>query len=202
MADLLKDMYNRESLHKLALELQSVYSPFQVDDFLKGVMDETWDSLELKARGRRISLNLGKYLPTDYSEAIGVIDQVIKNYGTWLDDLFGMIFQDFIEVFGQAEADWDISIKAIERYTVHASGEFAVRPFIIEQEDRMMAQMYAWSKHENEHVRRLASEGCRPALPWGQALNKYIKDPTPILPILEQLKTDRSLHVRKSVAKI
>ena len=200
MAELLKNMYNRESLHKLALELQSVYSPFQVDDFLQSVMDETWDSLELKARGRQISLNLGKYLPTDYSEAIGVIDQVIRNYGTWLEDLFGIIFQDFVEVFGQDEADWDISIKAIERYTVHASGEFAVRPFIIKQEERMMAQMRAWSKHENEHVRRLASEGCRPALPWGQALPKYKKDPTPILPILEQLKTDPSLHVRKSVA--
>ena len=53
-----------------------------------------------------------------------------------------------------------------------------------------MAQMYAWSKHENEHVRRLASEGCRPQLPWGQALNQYKKDPSPILPILEQLKAD------------
>ena len=57
-----------------------------------------------------------------------------------------------------------------------------------------------WSKHENEHVRRLSSEGCRPALPWGVALNKYKKDPSPILPILEQLKTDPSAYVRKSVA--
>jgi len=64
----------------------------------------------------------------------------------------------------------------------------------------MMAQMYVWSKHDNEHVRRLSSEGCRPALPWGQALNKYKKDPTPVLPILEQLKADPSLYVRKSVA--
>ena len=80
------------------------------------------------------------------------------------------------------------------------SSEFAVRPFIINYEERMMAQMYEWSKDENEHVRRLSSEGCRPALPWGQALPKYKKDPTPILPILEQLKTDPSLYVRKSVA--
>lgn len=64
----------------------------------------------------------------------------------------------------------------------------------------MMAQMYAWSKHENEHVRRLSSEGCRPQLPWGQALSKYKEDPSPVLPILEQLKTDPSLYVRKSVA--
>jgi len=63
-----------------------------------------------------------------------------------------------------------------------------------------MAQMVAWSKHEDELVRRLACEGCRPALPWAPAINSFKKDPTPILPILEQLKTDSSLHVRKSVA--
>jgi 3-methyladenine DNA glycosylase AlkC len=76
----------------------------------------------------------------------------------------------------------------------------AVRPFIIKHEKRMMEQMYAWSKHEHELVRRLACEGCRPALPWAPALNSFKKDPTPILPILECLKTAPSLHVRKSVA--
>ncbi len=60
--------------------------------------------------------------------------------------------------------------------------------------------MAAWAEHENEHVRRLASEGCRPALPWGQALTSFKKDPSPVLRILEKLKADPSLYVRKSVA--
>ena len=64
----------------------------------------------------------------------------------------------------------------------------------------MMAQMSIWAEHDNEHVRRLASEGCRPALPWGQALPSFKKDPTLVLGILEQLKADPSLYVRKSVA--
>jgi len=200
MPDLLKNMYNKKSLKKLAVDIKSAYSPFQVDEFLKSTMDQTWDSLELKARGRQISINLGKHLPSNYSEAIKVIDKLIANYGSWIDDTFNMFFLDFIEVFGQDEVNWDISINAIERYTPYASGEFAVRPFIINNEERMMAQMYAWAKHENEHVRRLASEGCRPALPWAQALPKYKKDPSPILPILAQLKTDESVWVRKSVA--
>jgi len=200
MPDLLKNMYNPESLRKMALDIQAVYSPFQVDEFLNSTMDKTWDELELKARGRQISTNLRKYLPADYKEAISIIDKVVMNYGSWLDGAFGLIFPDFVEVYGQDEEHWDISIAALERYTVYASSEFAVRPFIIKHEERMMAQMYAWSKHENEDVRRLASEGCRPALPWAQALPKYKKDPTPILPILEQLKTDPSTYVRKSVA--
>jgi len=199
MSDLLKDMYNYEYINKLALDIQAVYSQFQVDEFLKSTMDERWDNLELKARGRQITLNLGKYLPPDYSEAIGIIDKVIAGYGTWLEG-FALFFPDFVEVFGQDDENWAISIAALERYTPHASSEFAVRPFIINHEERMMAQMYTWAKHENEHVRRLASEGCRPALPWGQALNNFKKDPTPILPILSELKTDPSPHVRKSVA--
>ena len=197
MADLLKDMYSYDSLNELALDIQSVYSPFLVDDFMKSTMDKSWDDLELKGRVRQISVNLGKYLPLNYKEALCIIDKVVSNYD---DGFWGIFFPDFIEVYGQDESSWDISIAALERYTPYSSSEFAVRPFMINHEERMMAQMRAWSKHENEHVRRLASEGCRPALPWGQALTKYKKDPAPILPILEQLKADPSLYVRKSVA--
>ena len=199
MPDLIKNIYNCESLSRLASDIQAVYTPFQTAGFLKSTMDETWDGLELKDRIYRISARLGEFLPEDYSAAIGVIDKVVMNYGTWLDGFCGF-FPIFVEVYGQDEANWDISVAALARYTQYSSSELAVRAFIIKDEARMMAQMYVWSKHESEHVRRLSSEGCRPALPWGQALNSFKKDPSPILPILEQLKTDPSLHVRKSVA--
>ena len=196
MPDLLKNMLNPKSLREFALTIQSAYKSFQVDEFLKSVMDETWDDLELKARGRRICLNLGKYLPADYKKAIGIINDVVAK----CSGFFCIIFPDFVEVYGQDTQYWDISIKALEKYTQYSSSEWAVRPFIINHEERMMAQMYAWSKHENEHVRRLSSEGCRPQLPWAQSLPEFKKDPAPILPILEQLKTDPSLYVRESVA--
>jgi 3-methyladenine DNA glycosylase AlkC len=196
MPELLKNMLNRESLREFALAVQRVYSSFEADEFIKSTMDETWDDLELKARGRQISVNLGKYLPADYTAAIGVIDKLAASY----DGFCKYCFPDFVEVFGQDEINWDLSMDALERYTQYASSELAVRPFIIKHEERMMARMYAWSKHESEHIRRLASEGCRPALPWGIALNSFKKDPSPILPILEQLKTDPSLDVRRSVA--
>ena len=194
MPDLLKNMFNQDSLKELAMAVQLVYKPFQADEFLKSTMDETWIDLELKARGRKISINLGKYLPEDYNEALDILEKSVKDLS------FAFFFPDFIEVYGQDDANWDLSISALERNTAYWSSELAVRSFIIRNEERMMEQMYVWSKHENEHIRRLASEGCRPQLPWGQALAKYKKDPTPILPILEQLKTDPSLYVRKSVA--
>jgi len=195
----LKNLLNQKLIHEVATDIKSVYNPFQVDEFLKSVMDETWDGLELKERIYKISANLGKYLPADYATAISIIDKVVMNYGTWLNGL-GWFFPVFVEIYGQDEKDWDISIAALGRYTPYSSSEIAVRPFIIKHEKRMMAQMYVWSKHENELVRRLACEGCRPALPWAPALNSFKKDPTHLLPILEQLKTDPSMHVRKSVA--
>src|SRR5690606_37257126 len=50
------------------------------------------------------------------------------------------------------------------------------------------------------HVRRLASEGSRPRLPWGLQLKRLIADPSPTLPLLEALLDDPSEYVRRSVA--
>ncbi|ALP02560.1 DNA alkylation repair protein [Clostridioides difficile] len=194
MPELLKNMYNRESLYEVAVAIQSVYNSFKVDEFIKSTMDETWNNLELKARCRKISMSLGMYLPEDYKEALSILEKSVTGF------YFAFFFPDFVEVYGQDNINWDLSISALERNTEYWSSEFAVRAFIIKDEERMMAQMRKWSKHKSEHVRRLASEGCRPQLPWGQAISKFKKDPTPVLPILEQLKTDTSTYVQKSVA--
>jgi 3-methyladenine DNA glycosylase AlkC len=195
----LKNMLNRETLREGAFVIRSVYGAFQVEAFVNSILDEAWDGLELKARGRQVTLNLGKYLPPDYREALAILEKVAAGYTSGLFVL-GFSFPDFVEVYGQGESNWDVSIHALEMFTGFWSSEMAVRPFILKNEDRMMAQMLAWSKHENEHVRRLASEGCRPALPWAVALPKFKKDPGPVLPILTQLKADPSEYVRKSVA--
>lgn len=201
MPELLKNKYyHYKSLHDLALRIKAAYHPFRVEDFINGVMDETWDALELKARMRQIVLNLGRHLPTDYEQALGILDEVIAGYPAGFNDFALMCFPDFVEVHGQDERYWDLSIAALERYTPFSSSEFAVRPFIIKHEERMMRQMGVWAAHGNEHVRRLASEGCRPQLPWGQALAAFKKDPSPVLGILERLKADPSPYVRKSVA--
>ena len=191
MAGLFKDRFNHESLYKLAIEIRAVYDAFPVEEFLNSTMDETWDSLELKQRVMQISTNLGKYLPQDYKQAIHIIDEVILNYDVCLD-IFLIFFLGFVELYGQDKENWDVSMAALARYTRYASAAFAVRVFIINGEARMMAQMAVWAKDHDEHVRRLASEGCRPRLPWGQALPNFQKDPSPVRYILEQLKADPS----------
>lgn len=200
MPELLKNRYNYDSLHDLALRVKAVHPSFRADDFVKDLMDDAWEALELKARMRQISVNLGRYLPDDYEQALDILHKVAEGYPEGYNDFSLMYFPDYVEVYGQEERYWDLSMAALERFTALSTAEFAVRPFIIKHEERMMRQMAVWAGHDNEHVRRLSSEGCRPQLPWGQALACFKKDPSPVLCILERLKADPSLYVRKSVA--
>ena len=112
--------------------------------------------------------------------------------------LENMVFQDFVEVYGRDS--FEISMMALEHFTIGSSSEFAIRQFILRYEDRTMKQILLWAESENEHIRQLASEGCRPRLPWAIALPVFKSDPTPVLEILECLKDDSSPYVRKSVA--
>ena len=89
---------------------------------------------------------------------------------------------------------------ALECFTVGSSCEFAIRAFILKSPQESMKRMKIWATSDNEHVRRLASEGCRPRLPWAVALPSFKKDPKLVLEILELLKDDMSPYVRKSVA--
>jgi len=112
-------------------------------------------------------------------------------------DFLHMFLPDYVELYGID--DYKNSMKALEKITQYASAEFAIRPFIIKY-PQTMVQMLAWSKHPNPYVRRLSSEGSRPRLPWAMALSVFKKDPTLIVPILENLKQDGAETVRRSVA--
>ena len=194
MAELLKDVFNRKFIKKLAADLKESSPKFDETVFIKGVFTKDWPEKALKQRMRHISENIHCGLPSDYKKAISLLKPVSNNY-TGLEHL---IFPDFIELCGID--DLSTSIEAMEYFTENSSSEFPIRFFIIKYEKQMLAQMKKWAKSKNEHHRRLASEGCRPRLPWAIGLPKYKDNPSAILPILEALKEDKSEYVRRSVA--
>jgi len=196
MTEPLKAMYNKEFLRGFGAKVKSAFPPFHTEGFIAAAMEEDWEDLELKGRMRRITQALGAYLPPRYEEALDVLFAIDRDCAGFPY----LFFPDFVEVYGQAEEHWALSMQALERFTTKSSAEFAVRPFLLREPVRMMKQMEIWSASPDEQVRRLASEGCRPRLPWGQALPMFKRDPAPVLPVLEQLKADPSLYVRKSVA--
>jgi 3-methyladenine DNA glycosylase AlkC len=192
----LKDMFNEQSVGALAAAIQNEYPAFDRKTFLSRVFNEGWQALELKQRMRHITTVLHGFLPQDYDTALDVLRGALPRLTE--QSFEKMVFPDYVEIYGLD--DWEASISALEEFTQHVSAEFAIRPFIVRYPDRTMTRMRAWAGHPHPGVRRLASEGCRPRLPWGIRLPALQADPSPILPILEQLRLDESESVRRSVA--
>ena len=197
MAELFKDLYNEKYIKVLISNITSIYPQFNSKKFTSAVFNKEWTNLELKQRMRHISTTLGLFLPQEYELAIDILKQTFVR----MNDRYmleNMIFQDFVEVYGLDR--FEISLSALEVFTVKSSSEFAIRQFILNDEQKTMTQMQLWAESKDEHLRRLASEGCRSRLPWAIALPAFKKDATPVLKILELLKDDESAYVRKSVA--
>ncbi len=195
MAERLKDIFfQKPFFESLGAQLKSVYTDFDHNGFINDIYDDTWDERELKQRMSHTSKVLRKHLPDDYIQSLEILEKVAPSF----KGFDAMVFSDFVEQFGIDH--FDESIKALVIFTELCSAEFAIRPFIVKYPDQTMQKMMEWSKSDNEHLRRLSSEGCRPRLPWAMALPLFKKDPSPILPILENLKNDPEEYVRRSVA--
>jgi len=197
MAKLLKHLYNETYIQVLTNNITLNYPDFDAIDFTNKIFDNSWESKELKQRMRHISNTLYQFLPKNYNESINILEStfVKMNHKYTLENI---IFQDFVEVHGIG--CFEKSMEALECFTINSSSEFAIRQFILQHFDKTMAQMKIWAKSNNEHIRRLASEGCRPRLPWAIALPIFKENPQKVLEIIDILKNDESKYVRKSVA--
>jgi 3-methyladenine DNA glycosylase AlkC len=158
-------------------------------------MTEGLSDLELNQRLRKTSALLRKYLPADYKKALKVLYKVAPELNTGYTSL---VLPDFVGMYGKAEPD--VSLEALKYFTKFGSSEFAVREFLKTDLVKTLKVMNEWAKDDDYHVRRLASEGSRPRLPWSFKLDSIIREPQLTRSILERLKADEVLYVRKSVA--
>lgn len=197
----LKNVYSPSFIDSVAKSLKNVYPELNQKAFVKAVFDVEWEARELKQRMKHLAHVLHQFLHKDYTKDVETLIE-------WVHYLRGdseshqsfhyLFLAEYVYIYGQDHLT--LSLKAIEEITQYTSCEFAIRPFLIKHPEKVMKQMLKWSTHKNPSVRRFSSEGCRPRLPWGMAIPAFKKDPTLILPILENLKNDESLYVRKSVA--
>jgi 3-methyladenine DNA glycosylase AlkC len=195
MPEKLKDIFFTASfVTELGDAIQRVYPDFDGEKLNSLVFDADWEGRELKERMRHVTDCLHDTLAREYPEALEILMEVAPSFSGF----DSMVFPDYVERYGLDH--WDLSLPALAFFTTLCSSEYAVRPFLHRDPERAMEYLLAWAEDEDEHARRLASEGCRPRLPWGMALPRFKKDPSPILPLLEKLKDDPSEYVRKSVA--
>jgi 3-methyladenine DNA glycosylase AlkC len=186
--------FTRDSLGLMMTTLSKYYPQFDTLKFGKLINDSQWNSLAIKQKMHHVTLCLHKVLPESFDESVEILLKSAPEINGWES----MTLPDYIEMYGQEF--WDKSMLALIEFTKHGSSEFAIRPFLINEPEKTTAFLEGLTNDENEEVRRYASEGCRPRHPWAMALPVFKKNPSLILPILEKLKNDESLFVRRSVA--
>lgn len=206
----LKDVLNETAVAYMGRNISLVYDEYPVNDFYL-LATEGLADLSLMARGKHIANALFETLPNHYEQALNILIKSMmppsadsENFG--LATMFYLPYSTYIYQYGlnpqlNLNRDpFDLSMNAQIELTKRFTAEFSIRPYLIADQERSLASIYSWLNHKSNHVRRLCTEGTRSRLPWGINIPSFIKDPSPIIPILEALKNDNSLYVRRSVA--
>jgi 3-methyladenine DNA glycosylase AlkC len=198
---LLKEHLNEQAVSELATQFKQVWPDFDERAFYLQATNGL-ASLELKARVQHIIQALKHALPQHFDETANILLKLA--YYAYTDLGIGWhyyIYWPVIDYVAEVGLDDpDLALNVLENLTPLFTAEFAMRPFIDQHFELTCAKLVSWTTHHNEHVRRLASEAMRPRLPWANQLSFLRENPTRIFPILEALKEDESLYVRRSVA--
>jgi 3-methyladenine DNA glycosylase AlkC len=191
-----------DAVARIAHVLSAIIKDFPSEDFKVSALTGL-ESLELKQRVAHLIDVLVEYLPNDFQSTATILLQVKQHWdwGEEEDALSGFAawpLIDYVAVYGIN--DPELALTVLKELTPLFTAEFALRPFIKQHFDITYPQLLVWCDDTDEHVRRLATEGIRPRLPWGLRLTRFCDEPQPILTLLEKLKDDPSVYVRKSVA--
>lgn len=206
----LKHLLGPEAIECLASNISIAFSEFDAEAFRSFALDEL-EPLGILERGQKLARALRRYLPQNFSAATDILLNSLTPPLTDTDDLGLAVFfylphVCFVAEYGLDAAHnnghdpFEVSMKAQYELTQRFSAEFSIRPFLIRAQERTLARLLAWTSDDNPHVRRLCSEGTRPRLPWAIRIRAFVENPAPALPILEELKDDPDLYVRRSVA--
>ena len=201
MAELLKHRLAKTAIARIAAVLSRIHPEFLADDFIQQSLNGL-DALELKERVQHLITVLAQHLSPDFAEAAHVLQQIPAHWqanteqGDYGFAAWPLI--DYVAVYGLNHPD--IALQTLKILTPLFTAEFAIRPFLHQHFELTYSYLQQWARDENYHVRRLASEGCRPRLPWGQRVPSLMTRPDLIIAVLDQLKDDDSDYVRRSVA--
>jgi 3-methyladenine DNA glycosylase AlkC len=209
MAEPLKHLLNDGVPPRIAAMLRRAWRGFDTAAFLRQI-EPGYDGLELMQRGQRIAEAMLAHLPPDVPRALAVLTDSLdppmgldakgepdagdRPYSAFLYLPHSM----YIAAHGLPHLD--AAMGAQHALTQRFTAEFSLRPFLLHQREATLRHLHAWARDGNAHVRRAASEGTRPRLPWAPRLPAFQKDPGLALPLLEALKDDPSSYVRRSVA--
>jgi 3-methyladenine DNA glycosylase AlkC len=193
-APALKEIFDRDRFVGIAAEMVAIHPRFDAKAFVRhGTRD--LDGLGIMQRLRRMAEALHAAMDLDFSAAVAVLRRLAPRIG---HNFVGIVPSEYVALYGRDQGR--AALDALAHFTTFGTAEFAIRPFLGDDLAGTLAVMRRWAEHDNEHVRRLASEGSRPRLPWAPRLEAVAADPELTWPILDRLRADPSLYVRRSVA--
>ena len=208
MPEPFKNFFNPKMIAQMGEHLAGADASFDKKTFVKLACDGL-ELLELRQRSDRIRDALIATLPEDFRKACQTMTGSLHPVDD--SELGDMSMDDKgirgwpIMPMGDVVAhrgleDFDFAMDVLAEMTKRFSAEFAVRAFFNYDPPAAMAKAMNWANDDNFHIRRLASEGSRPRLPWGTQIPQFIEDPGPLMPLLDKLKDDPEEYVRRSVA--
>lgn len=195
-----KNLLNEKAALRISTAIKRSHPEFDTRKFLKGIKAEL-APLELKERMLVLMNRLVSTLPPDPKKSFPILTKSLKLNDSDEIGLSGFLVWPLSQyVATQGLDSYDEAMRALYKMTQVFTSEFAVRPFLIHHEERTLKLLSEWAKDENEHVRRLVSEGTRPLLPWAERIPAFVKNPERTWSLLEMLKNDPAKYVQKSVA--
>lgn len=201
MQSSLSENFGANLAQYLSKKIRKVYPDFSssfVSSVKKKIPEKTYtERLEILADA------LYKYLPDDYPKALDILLSILgeenpNQTGMFKEYYWILPIGKFVEKYGIDH--FQLSMEALAEITKRNTGEYAVRSYIRKYPQPSLKMMRSWAQSDNFHLRRLASEGLRPKLPWASKLEIFIEHPEPVFEILEILKEDPIKFVQKSVA--
>jgi len=195
-----REVFNPSVVNKLAINIQKTWLSFKKDKFSSEINLKI-NELNFGARSSLIADTLKKYLPNDFSTAAQIlIDSLGPEQET--DELAGnfIIMPQSLFISRYGLEYYDISIKALYEMTKRFTAEGDIRFFLEKHPEKTLKFLHKLTQDKSPFARRLASEGIRPRLPLAPRIPQLQKDPSLIIEILEKLKEDPNLMVRRSVA--
>ena len=198
----LKEIIDRRLVKLISESMSDVLPGFNGRRFQSNAT-RCLDELELKDRALNIAHAMADQLPSNFDELAPILIRSLgprleTTDGNGLAPFFYFPHAQLIATYGVAcfDSGMEVNYELTQRFTA----EFSIRPFLIKHRKKCLKTLSRWVKDANPHVRRLVSEGTRPRLPWAGRLRDFQDDPNLSLPLLEKLKDDSELYVRRSVA--
>lgn len=202
MAEALKLHYGAEIPRRIAAMIGQVYPSFPARRFLNAALSG-YDDLSLMARGRHLADALAQALPKDFEAAADILLKSVdvrlaEESASPMASFLYLPHTLFVAHYGLDH--FETAMQAQHLLTQRFTAEFSMRSFLQHRREATLARLAVWTQDPSEHVRRLVSESVRPRLPWAPRLRDFQADPEPVLRLLDALKDDSSLYVRRSVA--